>query len=113
MRARRETSLPEDDVTEVRCRWATRSRRGVDAHAARHRDNTHTRPEPPLAVDRLVVFDGSRFLFDELRAITARFFVLEVCDRLLDGFAVVGVGLQLQVLLEAEDRLVVVLKVPV
>src|SRR6188768_3831102 len=110
---RRCALLPEDDVTEVRHRWAIWTRCGVDADTTRHRDHAYTGPKPPFRVDRFVFLDWHWLLAHELGSVAASLLVLEIRDELLDGVLVVGVGLELQILLEAEDRLVVVTEVPV
>ena len=54
-----------------------------------------------------------RLLANELLAFAARFLILEILDQALDRLLVLCLGLELQILLEAEDRLVEVTEVSV
>src|SRR5262245_57022216 len=118
-------SLRIVDVPEVGRRWAAaRASRVIDADACADTDDGDCRPEVPLLVDRRAFrrFGGRLvfFLFGfgllalaEPQPLGVAFglLLLELFDQLFDLLAIVGLGLELEVALEAEDRSVVVTEV--
>ena len=118
------TSSSARITSRTRCcrgRSSARPRLGrrVDADAARDADDRDAGPEPPLLVDRRVLSTGGgggggsascrRASAPSPRAFLSSSSSIELLDLVL----VRRVGLELQVLLEAEDRLVVVAEVAV
>src|SRR4051812_42513843 len=109
-------SLGEHDVAEGGVRRAVGPRDRVDRHTARDAHGADARPEPPLLVDRRLAGRRwrrrRRWLLLLLRGLALEL-VLELVDDQLDLVAILGVGRELQVALEAEDRVLVVTEVPV
>src|SRR5690606_23551632 len=84
--------------------------RRVDRGGAADHGRADPRPEPPLLVNR---GRWRLLLAYESLAVSVRLLRFEVLDQPLDRLAIGRLGIQLQVLLEAEDRLFVIAEVPV
>src|SRR5258708_34576013 len=90
----------------------------VEDEAYDHHERAGAGPEPPLLVDRLLRRRSHRFGFlfllaHELLALAALLFFLELLDQLGDGILLRRLGIELEELLEAEDRLIEIAEVAI